>query len=116
MRTAHRSLLAGAFGALVAPVVLVSGSFAAAPPATGHTYSTKVANVHIRSLPTNAVGSKIIATLTTVGTPLTVTCFVRVTTAGVVHTWYRTAKASGYVAGRNLALPRHQMAGLPACK
>jgi hypothetical protein len=118
MKMAHKSLLAGVFGALVAPVVLTSGSFAAThtPLAAAHAYPTKVANVHVRSQPSNAKGSKIVTTMTTVGTPVAVTCYVHVTTAGVVHTWYRTAKTTGYVAGRNLSLPPHQATGLPACK
>ncbi len=119
MRIANKSLLAGAFGAVVAAGLLGSASFAATPGAattSGHAYPTKIANVHVRNQPTNAQGSKIVATLATAGTPVTVTCYVHVTSAGIVHTWYRTAKTSGYVAGRNLSLPRHQATGLPACK
>lgn len=72
--------------------------------------------MHVRRQPSNATGSKIVATLATAGTSVAVTCYVHVNTAGVVHTWYREAKPIGYVAGRNLVLPKHQVTGLPACK
>jgi hypothetical protein len=111
--------MGAAIGAVVAPVLTATTSFAAAAPApvvSSHVYPTKIAKVHVRSLPSNGAGSHVLATLGTAGTKVTVTCVTRVTTAGVTHSWYRMAKPLGYIAGRNLVLPPHQVTGLPACK
>jgi hypothetical protein len=118
MTLTRRALAAATISALVVPALFATGSFAAAPnpSAAGKTYPTKVADVHVRSQPGNSHGSRVLATLPAAGTKATVTCAVHVTTAGVAHTWYRTVKPLGYIAGRNLVLPRHQATGLPACR
>jgi hypothetical protein len=111
--------LGAALGTVIAPALVTTASFAATPAATaptGHVYATKIAKVHVRSLPSSGAGSHVLATLATAGTKVTVTCVTRVTTAGVTHSWYRMAKPLGYIAGRNLVLPLHQITGLPACK
>jgi hypothetical protein len=126
-RKALAAIAMGAvIGAVIAPALSATESFAAAatpaataapaPVATGHVYATKIGKVHVRSLPNNSTGSHILATLGTAGTKVTVTCVTHVTTAGVTHSWYRMAKPLGYIAGRNLVLPPHQVTGLPACK
>ncbi len=120
--------MGAAIGAALSTVIAPAASFAATAPAAvvpvrapvkapaGHIYPTKIAKVHVRSLPSNAAGSHVLATLGTAGTQVTVTCLTRVTSAGVTHSWYRMAKPLGYIAGRNLVLPPHQVTGLPACK
>ena len=102
----------------VAAAILIGSALLSTPASAATvtaTYPTAIADVHVRSLPSNVKPSRIVATIAHAGTPVTVTCFDPVTVAGVTHTWYKaTAPDAGYVAGRNLVIPHHTTT-LPRC-
>ena len=111
----HRKILVAAGLAIAALTGATVGAGAASAATSAATYPTAIANVHLRSMPSDVKPSKVVMTIATAGTNVTITCYVTTTVAGVSHTWYRsTLPAAGYVAGRNLVIPHHKTT-LPAC-
>ncbi|MEN3309109.1 MAG: hypothetical protein V7603_5311 [Micromonosporaceae bacterium] len=127
MRTLSRvsGLAALAVAALaLAPGTAWAGS-AAHPNPAGHrqgavvpntvALKTKIANVHVRSVPHSGAGSQLVGTIAAAGTTVDVVCYA--VTAGKY--WFQITTPSGFVAARNLDYPRpHGVKvppGLAAC-
>jgi hypothetical protein len=113
MALSRRVLGAIVAAGLIGPALLSGTASAATVTAT---YPTAIANVHVRSLPSNVSPSKIVATIAAAGTSVTVNCYTTQVVAGVTHTWYHsTAPDTGYVAGRNLVIPHPKTPVVPHC-
>src|SRR5690242_11400815 len=105
---------------VVAGVVVggIAGSAlsASAAPVTGKTFPTKVADVHIRTLPRTGRGSRVVRVLPAARTPVTVACYVSGQAVGGDRIWYRTtAPATGYVPGFFLRSGHDPAAGIARC-
>ncbi|HKT03306.1 MAG TPA: hypothetical protein VJT31_27570 [Rugosimonospora sp.] len=100
-------------GIATAGVLGLAPTLAQAAPAAAWTFPTKIANVRVHASAT--AHSHTVATIAKAGTPVQVTCYVRV--SGKV--WYATVAPHGFVAGRNLKIPHpHGVKvppGIPAC-
>ena len=77
-------------------------------------YHTVVKGLHIRTAPTTA--SKILATLSRVGTRVTVSCYTVGQNVTGDAVWYHTVRpTAGYVAGLNLDTGTDPAPGVPKC-
>jgi hypothetical protein len=93
-----------------------SRTAATAPAHRAHTatavaLNTKIANVHVRSLPRTSLGSKVVSTIAASGSPTQAVCYI----ASNSKYWIKIeAPAAGYVAARNLDFPRSNGSKVPA--
>jgi hypothetical protein len=114
-----RRLSRAAAGAALAAGALVLAPGAAhagtAVPDTTITLTTKIADVHVRSVPHSGAGSKVVGTIATAGTSVSVVCYV--VTSG--RYWFQISSPSGYAAARNFDYARPHgnkvPPGLTAC-
>lgn len=114
LAVAAACVAAAASAAVLAP----AAAFADTTASAAGVINTKIANVHVRTLPKSTTGSKLAGTIAAAGTPVSAVCY---TVTSDHKTWYKIAQPSaGWVAGRNLAVPHtrgagHTAAGVPAC-
>ena len=80
------------------------------------TLTTRTPAVAIRSVPKKGKKSRVLVTLATSGSKVTVSCHTTGADIGGDRTWYRTVSPrAGFVAGHQLTIRKEPATGVPAC-